>query len=136
MEALRDVGDVCVDTVAFLVALKLDAKLHMQILYRAEFCRCQGEVKHGVLLPLLFQFLYGKPLEQVFAAGEVGVKRTREQRFAETTGTGEKHILTRMSDFIYVLCLVNIQVSAFTNLFECLNANWIVYHSCAIFPQT
>ena len=65
-------------------------------------------MQHRINLPFLLQLLDGKTLEQVFTAGEIGIKRTREQRFAETTRTREKHIFARMRYLIYVLRLVYI----------------------------
>ena len=107
-------------------------KIFLKLVFLHVLAASHAEVKHGVFGPLRLQFLYGKPLEQVFPALEVALERGREQRLAEAARTAEEEILAGIGHAEHVLRLVYVEHVLTDNLLECLYSYGIESLCCHI----
>ena len=77
-------------------------------------------MQHGTNRPLLFQLLHGQPLEQLFPSLEIRLEGRDHKTFAETPGTAEKVIFTRIHQPKKQCRLIYINITTFSYLAEIL----------------
>ena len=85
-------------------------------------------MKHGTLLPVLLQLIYGQTAEQLAPPAEISMERAGQKALPETAGTGQKDILKLTGNVKDVLGLVNIEPGALAYLRECLYA-YRIFHA-------
>ena len=87
------------------------------------FASSQAEVQHGISIPLLLQFLDGKPLEEFLLTLEITLEGRNQQRLAETAWATQEEILSiGMCHTIDVFRLVDIEVVQLADFLKCLNS--------------
>lgn len=87
-------------------------------------------MKYGIFRPLFFQGVNSKTLEQFFLSLEVGLQRGNQQALAKTARTAQKINSSFRHKIVKLFCLVHIDISVFSYLFETLYSNWVLRNRC------
>ena len=99
----------------------------LQFMRLSEQLPIEVDMKYGVCVPLLFEGVDGETAEEFLASEEIVFESGHEQALAESARTAEEIDLSCCNEIIYQCCLVDVDISVFTNLAEALHS-YRVFH--------
>ena len=87
-------------------------------------------MKHRILLPILLQFVDGKPLEQLLFSLEIVFQGRYEQGLSESSRTTQKVNIAIMYQIINEICFIKLNISTLYDFFEVLYS-YRIFHIAA-----
>ncbi len=91
-------------------------EMNLKAVRRVVVSSCEVEVQYGARRPVMWVIADREPLEKISAPLEIRFYGGEEQRLAESARTAEEVKLTCCYQPVYVVCLIDINISALTYL--------------------